>query len=102
MSDDPCPASSAGRAARPFGSGRHRRARSAASHAKDPADVFDVSSGGAILRQHLLWFFGNHETGIAAILFFGIATKIVPYSAPSGCPPAKAGSPPPWGSRACR
>jgi hypothetical protein len=102
MSDDPCPASSAGRAARPFGSGRHRRARSAASHAKDPADVFDVSSGGAILRQHLLWFFGHHETGIAAILFFGIATKIVAVFSRSGCPPAKEGSPPPWGSRACR
>ena len=30
--------------------------------------VFDVSDGGAILRQYLLWFFGGHETGIGLTL----------------------------------
>jgi cytochrome c oxidase subunit I len=42
------------------------------------AHVFDASSGGAILWQHLFWFFGHPEVYIVAIPFFGIATEVIP------------------------
>jgi cytochrome c oxidase subunit I len=42
------------------------------------AQVFDAQNGGAILWQHLFWFFGHPEVYIVAIPFFGIVTEVIP------------------------
>ena len=42
------------------------------------SQVFSAANGGAILWQHLFWFFGHPEVYIVAIPFFGIATEILP------------------------
>ncbi|MEZ3182272.1 cytochrome c oxidase subunit I [Streptomyces pimonensis] len=48
------------------------------SDRKFGSHIYDAANGGAILWQHLFWFFGHPEVYIVALPFFGIITEVLP------------------------
>jgi cytochrome c oxidase subunit 1 len=42
------------------------------------AQIYSRENGGAMLWQHLFWYFGHPEVYIIALPFFGIITEVIP------------------------
>ncbi|MCW2613420.1 MAG: cyoB, partial [Frankiales bacterium] len=42
------------------------------------AHIYDAEAGGAVLWQHLFWFFGHPEVYVIALPFFGVVSEIIP------------------------
>ncbi len=42
------------------------------------AHIYDSEFGGALLWQHLFWFFGHPEVYVIALPFFGIVSEVIP------------------------
>ncbi|WP_336707408.1 aa3-type cytochrome oxidase subunit I [Oerskovia sp. USHLN155] len=42
------------------------------------AQIYNPENGGALLWQHLFWFFGHPEVYVIALPFFGIVSEILP------------------------
>ncbi|WP_127130145.1 cytochrome c oxidase subunit I [Georgenia sp. SYP-B2076] len=40
--------------------------------------IYNPDAGGALLWQHLFWFFGHPEVYVIALPFFGIITEVLP------------------------